>query len=139
MTDYKYIGDKLKEYFSSKGMTQIEIASKLNVSQQSVCAYLNGQPFGKKTAEKWSRLFGIQYSWLLTGEGDMFKENTPPKAIIENQTNQNITYMDIRNLMIAIERHGEALRMNQEELAKHGARLDRMLDIIAPIKQSLVG
>lgn len=139
MANYKYIGDKLKAYFNSKGMTQAKIASELNVSQQSVGAYLNGQPFGKKTAEKWSKLFGIQYSWLLTGEGEMFKENTASNTIIENLTNQNITDMDIRALMIAIERHGEILRMNQEELAKHGARLDRMLDIIAPIKQSLVG
>lgn len=136
VTDYKHISDRLKAYFSEIGMTQIEIASKLNVSQQAVGAYLNGQPFGKKTAEKWSRLFGIQYSWLLTGEGDMFK--TESHSII-NESNLNITDMDIRNLMIAIEKHGETLRMNQEELAKHGARLDRMLDIIAPIKQSLVG
>lgn len=131
MTNYKYISNKLKAYFISKGMTQIEIASKLNVSQQSVGAYLNGQPFGKKTAERWSKLFGIQYSWLLTGEGEMLKENTTSEKIIEDQTNQK----NIRNLLIAIEQHSEILRMNQEELVKHGVRLDRMLDIIAPIKQ----
>lgn len=136
VTDYKYIGDRLKAYFSEIGMTQIEIASKLNVSQQAVGAYLNGQPFGKKTAEKWSRLFGIQYSWLLTGEGEMFKTASPS---IGHGSNLNISDMDIRNLMIAIEKHGEILRMNQEELIRHGARLDRMLDIIAPIKQSRVG
>lgn len=139
VTDYKYISSALKAYFREIGMTQLEIASRLNVSQQSVGAYLNGQPFGKKVAERWSKLFGIQYSWLLTGEGEMFKGDTTSKAIIEDKTTLNITDMDIRNLMIAIERHGETLRMNQEELAKHGERLDRMLDIIAPIKQSRVG
>ena len=49
MTDYKYIGEQLKEHFSSIGITQSEIAAKLGVSQQAVGAYLNGQPFGKRS------------------------------------------------------------------------------------------
>ena len=134
MTDYKYISEQLKEHFSSIGITQSEIAAKLGVSQQAV--YLNGQPFGKKVAQKWSDLFGIQYSWLLTGEGTMLKENTP---ISEETTNLNITAMDLRNLLSAIEQHGNTLRMNQEELKKQGERLDRILDLVAPFKQSKVG
>lgn len=77
MTDYKYIGERLKEYFGNIGLTQSEIAAKLGVSQQAVGAYLNGQPFGKKVAQKWSDLFKIQYNWLLTGEGAMLKESVP--------------------------------------------------------------
>lgn len=136
MTDYKYISEQLKKYFGAMGITQSEIAAKLGVSQQAVGAYLNGQPFGKKVAQKWSDTFGIQYSWLLTGEGHMLKENALKS---EETTNLNITAMDIRNLLSAIERHGDTLRMNQEELKKQGERLDRMLDIIAPINQSRVG
>lgn len=75
-------------------------------------------------------------SWLLTGEGTMLKENTP---ISEETTNLNITAMDLRNLLSAIEQHGNTLRMNQEELKKQGERLDRILDLVAPFKQSKVG
>ena len=136
MTDYKYIGERLKEYFGNIGLTQSEIAAKLGVSQQAVGAYLNGQPFGKKVAQKWSDLFKIQYNWLLTGEGAMLKESIP---IPEETINLNITAMDLRSLLSAIEQHGDILRMNQEELKKQGERLDRILDIVTPFKQSKVG
>jgi transcriptional regulator with XRE-family HTH domain len=136
MTDYKYIGERLKEYFGNIGLTQSEIAAKLGVSQQAVGAYLNGQPFGKKVAQKWSDLFKIQYNWLLTGEGAMLKESVP---IPEETINLNITAMDLRSLLSAIEQHGDILRMNQEELKKQGERLDRILDIVTPFKQSKVG
>ena len=134
MTDYKYIGERLKEYFGNIGLTQSEIAAKLGVSQQAVGAYLNGQPFGKKVAQ--SDLFKIQYNWLLTGEGTMLKESVP---IPEETINLNITAMDLRSLLSAIEQHGDILRMNQEELKKQGERLDRILDIVTPFKQSKVG
>ena len=136
MTDYKYIGERLKEYFGNIGLTQSEIAAKLGVSQQAVGAYLNGQPFGKKVAQKCSDLFKIQYNWLLTGEGAMLKESVP---IPEETINLNITAMDLRSLLSAIEQHGDILRMNQEELKKQGERLDRILDIVTPFKQSKVG
>lgn len=136
MTDYKYIGERLKEYFGNIGLTQSEIAAKLGVSQQAVGVYLNGQPFGKKVAQKWSDLFKIQYNWLLTGEGAMLKESAP---IPEETINLNITAMDLRSLLSAIEQHGDILRMNQEELKKQGERLDRILDIVTPFKQSKVG
>lgn len=136
MTDYKYIGERLKEYFGNIGLTQSEIAAKLGVSQQAVGAYLNGQPFGKKVAQRWSDLFKIQYNWLLTGEGAMLKESVP---IPEETINLNITAMDLRSLLSAIEQHGDILRMNQEELKKQGERLDRILDIVTPFKQSKVG
>ena len=136
MTDYKYNGERLKEYFGNIGLTQSEIAAKLGVSQQAVGAYLNGQPFGKKVAQKWSDLFKIQYNWLLTGEGTMLKESVP---IPEETINLNITAMDLRSLLSAIEQHGDILRMNQEELKKQGERLDRILDIVTPFKQSKVG
>lgn len=131
MTDYKYIGERLKEYFGNIGLTQSEIAAKLGVSQQAVGAYLNGQPFGKKVAQKWSDLFKIQYNWLLTGEGTMLKESVP---IPEETINLNITAMDLRSLLSAIEQHGDILRMNQEELKKQGERLDRILDIVTPFR-----
>ena len=47
--------------------------------------------------------------------------------------------MDLRNLLSAIEQHGNTLRMNQEELKKQGERLDRILDLVAPFKQSKAG
>ena len=66
----------------------------------------------------------------------MLKESVP---IPEETINLNITAMDLRSLLSAIEQHGDILRMNQEELKKQGERLDRILDIVTPFKQSKVG
>lgn len=66
------IGNKLKEYFDNKGITQSDIAEKLGVSKAYVNALFTGKrAFGKKQAEAWVNLFGLSASWLLTGEGDM--------------------------------------------------------------------
>lgn len=80
------LGEKLKDFFSRQGLTQQAIADRLGVSQSAVSALLNGKPFGKKNATKWGDEFGIQPSWLLTGEGEMLKTDTPkPISLVENR------------------------------------------------------
>lgn len=66
------IGEKLRYFFNDRGITQTEIASMMGVPPSYVNAILAGRKkVGKKTADKMSNLFGLSYSWLLTGEGDM--------------------------------------------------------------------
>lgn len=69
------VGNKLKEYFEKKGISQVEIAREMGVSK----AYVNGlfagrNTFGKVQAQKWGNHFGLSVSWLLTGEGEMLKQ-----------------------------------------------------------------
>lgn len=82
------IGDSLKKYFNSIGLTQQDIADKLGVSQAAVSALLNGKPFGKKLAQKWADVFGLKPNWLLTGEGEMLKnvqfKDTEAKKVFMN-------------------------------------------------------
>lgn len=67
------VGEKLRLYFDSQGISQVDIAEKLGVSKAYVNALFNGNStFGKKTAEKWEAEFGISKSFLLTGNGQMF-------------------------------------------------------------------
>ena len=68
------IGKTIKEYFTEIGMSQTEAASLLGVQQAAVSNQLNGRPFGKNSAKKWSKIFGFRANWLLTGEGPMFDE-----------------------------------------------------------------
>lgn len=69
------IGSQLAEYFDRKGITQVEIAKQLNVSKAYVNSLFTGRrPFGKKQAEIWEATYGISRSWLLTGEGEMLKQ-----------------------------------------------------------------
>ena len=83
------IGEELKKFFKKKKITQKNIADKLGVSQAAIGALLNGKPFGKKTAKIWAGAFGIQPSWLLTGEGTMLHEkNINDQIIIGNDNIQ---------------------------------------------------
>ena len=72
MGHHKIIGKQIKDYFSELGMSQSEVASILGVQQAAVSNQLNGRPFGKNSAAKWSNAFGFRANWLLTGEGAMF-------------------------------------------------------------------
>jgi|GEM_PF-6310885 len=73
----KKVSEALTDYFKAHGITQDAIAERLGVSQQYVSKLLSGKAeFGKRQAHKFGELFGIQPSWLLTGEGDML--TAPP-------------------------------------------------------------
>lgn len=98
MTDNQIntIGEKLKKHFNDIGITQEEAAKRLNVSQANISALLNKKPFGKKLAQKWGEEFGIQPSWLLTGEGEMLKPTkkeeklTEPEEVITSSGNYKL-------------------------------------------------
>ena len=78
------VSRNLKEYFNKNGLTQQAVANMLGITQAAVSSLLRGKPFGKRSAKIWSDLFGFNYSWLLTGGGEMFK--TTEKVIIEHAT-----------------------------------------------------
>lgn len=66
------IAKKLAAYFKTMGVTQEEIATQLGVTQQYVSGLLSGKKgFGKKQAQRFSAIWGISPSWLLTGDGEM--------------------------------------------------------------------
>lgn len=84
---------ELKAFFRERGMTQVDIANAMGTSQPYVNAILNGKSaIGKEQARKMSTLFGLTYSYLLTGgEGEMLANPTEQdKAIIAS----NNTYGD---------------------------------------------
>ena len=72
MIPYAEIGNKIKEYFSEKGLSQQEAATMVGVQQAAVSNQLNGRPFGKHSAATWNRVCVFRKIWLLTGEGPMF-------------------------------------------------------------------
>ena len=72
------IGKKIKEYFSEAGISQTDVAKTLNVQPAAVSNQLNGRPFGKNSAAKWSSAFGFRVNWLMTGEGPMFDPQDAP-------------------------------------------------------------
>ena len=56
------IGEKLKDFFKEKNITQVQIADMTGVNQSYIAALLNNtKQFGKKTAQKWGG-----YVWDIT-------------------------------------------------------------------------
>lgn len=76
---------KLKQYFDKQGIRQVDICNILGKSKAQISNYLTGKvPFGKKAAKEWSNAFGLSESWLLTGEGEMLRENAPQPTVQQN-------------------------------------------------------
>lgn len=72
----------LKNFFADKGLSQTKIAELVGTSQQTVSGLLSNRNFGKRTAQKWCEVFGLNPAWLITGEGEMFMADKERKAAI---------------------------------------------------------
>ena len=69
--------NELRRYLTNLGLTQEEIAKRFGVTKQAINSLLTGRkPFGKQNAIRWSKEFGLNAAWLLTGEGEMKKQST---------------------------------------------------------------
>lgn len=98
--------DDLKKFFENKGISQKELADILEVSVPYVNALLNGKKsLGKKNAERLANLFGLNKSFLLTGEGSLesnkkekISPSLPPafdmSLLIENAVKAATAYAD---------------------------------------------
>lgn len=79
----------LSRFLADRGLTQEGVADSLGVSQPYVNSLLKGKKaFGKEQAKKWSDLFGISRSWLLTGEGPMLRNTTPVVVQVEEEDDE---------------------------------------------------
>lgn len=110
--------DKLRQYFENKGITQEQIAEMLCVDKAYVNKLMLGKKaFGKQTARKWSDLFGLSYSWLLTGEGEMqnVSEATTSNAEAANDIPFHV-YKELLNRYEIVLRENENLRVEIKNL-----------------------
>lgn len=121
------IGDKLKDFFKEKGITQVQIAEMTGVDQPYVAALLNDKKkFGKKAAQKWGDIFGISPSWLLTGEGEMMKSS----VFQNNQNGDNINGQSVTVNKTETDKLLDALNSCHELLRKKDEQIDRLLTLL---------
>ena len=69
------VAQAIEEYFRSMGLTQVMAAQLLGVTPQAVSLQLK-QPFGKNVSSKWSRKFGFNRDFLMTGDGELLDKPT---------------------------------------------------------------
>ena len=90
------IGEAIRSYLESKGLTQCEVANRLGITQGAISAYYRGKPFGKNAAKKWSDAFGFRENWLLTGEGSMLigqQKSETPTEVKPTSNNPLVEYL----------------------------------------------
>lgn len=124
------INNKLSAYFKNKGMTQEQIAEQLGVSQAYINALLCGKKsFGKKAAQKWSELYGISASWLLTGEGEMMSRTV-------NQHNQNGD--NYYGESLAVDKTDKdflaIIKQQADQLSESQAQINRLISLIEKLQ-----
>lgn len=81
---------KLKDYFYSIGIKQDVLSKELGVSQPYISQLINGKKeVGKKVANKLSEKFGLSQYWLLTGEGEMLRDQSTTNIARDNTYGDN--------------------------------------------------
>ena len=118
------IGQKIKEYFSEMGMSQQDVAKALDVQQAAVSNQLNGRPFGKNAAAKWSRTFGFRLNWLLTGEGPMFDTQDMPHTDGMYEDHPELRHED--DIPVIPARIFRAPEINTYEYVMNSSSVDRL-------------
>lgn len=99
----------LAEYFGNQGIKQKDIAESMGVSLSYINALFTGRkPIGKKSAQKFSELYGLSKAWLLTGEGEMFKNtSTINHNVVHGDANNSIVG-DNNNVSYAPNKYGDS-------------------------------
>ena len=63
---------RLKQLRKHIGLTQADFAVKLNLKRGTIAAYEVGQEVPDRVISDIVRVYGVNESWLRTGEGEMF-------------------------------------------------------------------
>lgn len=76
------IKDRIKEIRQAKGLTQQEFADALKVSRNNIAGYETGRTDPSASAISLiCKTFSVSETWLRTGEGEMFSENSREEQI----------------------------------------------------------
>lgn len=128
------VKDRLKLFIASKGLTNQRFESEVGLSNGYVANMRKG--VGNDALERISNKFPeLNKSWLLTGEGNMLKEQSV-STNYEN-TNQQQNDMTIQELLEAIKRRDQQM----DEMLSQQGRLISIIENMSgtTIKQSHVG
>jgi len=81
------ISEQLKSIRKEKCLTQQELANQLEVSTATIASVENGsRDMPKALMKSLVKKFGIDANWLLTGEGEMFKQGKEAESAVAVST-----------------------------------------------------
>ena len=82
MTPSEKVSRAIKEYLTAHDMTMTYVAERLGCSQQAVSNQLSGRKIGANVARKWADTFGFDFTFLMTGEGDLIGGKPVPEVML---------------------------------------------------------
>lgn len=93
----KDILERLNYIMEKEGLSQLDMAAKLGISQPNLSNILSGKrPFGKNMQVRVAKEFNVDENWLLTGEGEIIKkENNSKLTTEESPALNNFTVKDL--------------------------------------------
>lgn len=110
--------ERLKAIRKDAGLSQSELAKKLNVSSYvTISGWETGRtPVGKTRLYQIADMFNVNINWLLTGEGAMYNSPTD----VDNETKRKIEDETLLKLFLSLpiefqERIIEVLRENVKQ------------------------
>lgn len=75
---YKSITQRIKIILKEKNISETELSSLIGMSQRTVNNYINeSRKVSFEFVENLVRTFELNANWLITGEGEMYIDNTP--------------------------------------------------------------
>lgn len=109
-----YLGLNINSFSREVGMTNnVTIGRILNEDRN---------PHPRTLQKIVARFPKINYTWLLTGDGEMLNR----EKIYSSKSESD----DLGDLLLAVQHHSRELMQHGEELRKQGERLDRMIDVV---------
>ena len=127
---------KLRDFFEQQGITQEEIARQLGVHKSYVNQLMTGnKQFGKGVAKKWSDQFGLSYTWLLTGEGNMLANGNTSNG--EQKGNGNIAVAGSNNVNSNNVETPHSLEMAFKEIAAQRRLTEQALERLSVSQQQI--
>lgn len=83
MDSTKEIARRVSAFLDDNCITRTQVAEKIGVTKQAVSHQLSGERvFSKRIADKYAEAFGLNASYLMTGEGSLLPSEAPAEGDI---------------------------------------------------------
>lgn len=80
MDDFKTIADSIKLELKRRGVTMTEAAERCGMTQQNFSNSLSGRKIGAKVAGRLAEEFGMNSTYILTGDGSLMPDRDEAPA-----------------------------------------------------------
>jgi len=141
----KKIGDRLRKLRQTLGLSQASFAQELGVKQRTVSNWETGRNEPSiETLTLISSLWAVNPTWLLTGEGPMFREKEEPPPAREDSSEglspellRALSHPTIRNIALMLSEMSEEDIKEILKRVEEKATLKRLLKEVETLKQKL--